>query len=159
MTTITPQYIDPPKAGKKQWSVKDQTGQYYGAFADVANQMKVGGTYEITTESRVFNGVTYHTIKTVKQVSAPAPNGAGTGGSYNTYRKTDPVDAERMMVTALVKAAVQAGTVAVEANNLANAINQVRQAWNMTYGAGASRQAQQQPRPTPSQDMNDEIGF
>lgn len=80
-TNITVQYKDPPKPpapGKKAgpWSIKDEDGVKYKAWADQAAMMDVGGEYSIGYTSEDYQGAPQHTIKEIRPLSAPTPSPA-----------------------------------------------------------------------------------
>lgn len=148
-------FINQPKPGKKKGSIKTDSNLLIGCWPDKLALFQAGGTYEIEYSEQTVNGVTYKNVEKAKQVAAPTPatNGAA-GGGYNTYRQTDPLDAERMFVTAVVRAAIQAGVLPIEATNLANAVNECRRAWNATFGAKQAAITK-----TSNPDMEDSIPF
>ena len=79
--TIQVAYVNPPKPGKKQGSVKDAEGNIYGVWPDKLHLFEPGNVYTIEYTSRDFNGQQYHDFK--KMVEAQAkPNGyaAATNG-------------------------------------------------------------------------------
>ena len=55
---ISPQYIDQPKQGRTNWSVKDAQGNYYSCPPELVGRLAVGVVAEIQTNSKVYNGKT-----------------------------------------------------------------------------------------------------
>jgi hypothetical protein len=79
--------------------------------------LQVGRRYEVETSDREFNGRTYRRItKATPYVAGDgavaAKAAARTGGNdsvnSNSYRRTDPVDSERMFVCAALTAFITA---------------------------------------------------
>lgn len=76
---ITVSFVNPPREGKKQWTIKTKDNRIFGVNAGEQEQFTAGQTYEIETTSREFNGKTYHTITSAKTVSSQTTgNGAAT---------------------------------------------------------------------------------
>jgi hypothetical protein len=82
--TITVQYVNPPKEGKKP-SIKTTDGRYFNVDADALSAFAAGSTYEIESESWDFKGKTYHKIKSAKSPSA-STNGSGNSNSDRSSR-------------------------------------------------------------------------
>lgn len=55
VTTIIPSFIDPPKAGKKLWSVKTQDNEKFSAEDYDAAKLQVGARATIKFETNIFN--------------------------------------------------------------------------------------------------------
>jgi hypothetical protein len=69
---ITPSYIDPPKPGKTNWSIKDSAGNYYSCKPEMVGSFNVGQSCEAMTSSKEFNGKNITFIDSVVGVgSAP----------------------------------------------------------------------------------------
>lgn len=166
MTTaeITVAYINQPKAGKKRGTIKGTDNVLYGVFQDKLGSFMIGGTYSITYEESEFQGSMYKTIKSVQLLKAPGSSATAprpsTGGS-NTYRETSAVDAERMFVTALARAFIQAGHIQPERESVIRLTNALRDAWNQTYGAAAAAKAPARAPvgQQPDDEMSDSIPF
>ena len=91
METIKVQFVNQPKEGKKKGSIKTEDGRYFDVWPNMLSQFSRGESYEITTESREWQGKQYYTIKTAAQVhgngsSAPATNGSNGNGNYSADR-------------------------------------------------------------------------
>lgn len=155
--TIKVSFINQVKPGKKKGSIKTADDVLYGCWPDKLALFTPGSTYEITYDEQTFNGAIYKDIKSAKLIqAAPAVgggNGAATSGGYGTYRETSATDAQRMFVTAIVKAAVQAGTVTLSAESLTHAVQEARLAWDQTFGAATVT------KPPKRDDMNDDISY
>ena len=78
--TVTVQYVNLPKEGKKQGSIKGADGTSYGVWANHIGNYKQGATYSIEYEERDYNGKTYRTVKDAT-LQAPAASHAGNGGA------------------------------------------------------------------------------
>lgn len=143
--TITVKYVNPPAAGKQKGSVKTADGQYFDVWADKIPNFQPNGVYDITYESREYNGRTYHTIKTANpKGSAPAPSGGFQRSGRNSYKETSARDAERMFVCSILKSFVEAGKVQINPNELLHAVNMLRSIWDETFGADDEQPAPQQ---------------
>lgn len=69
--TITPQYIDAPKPGKKNWSIKDTAGAYYSFPPDLAVGLQAGQPVTIDYRTNNFNNKTFNMVERVYGASAP----------------------------------------------------------------------------------------
>jgi hypothetical protein len=77
-------FVNQPKTPQaKSGSIKTEDGRYLGVFANKLSQFAVGGSYEIETKAREYNGKTYHDITSAKPVSAPSGNGNGAHATGN----------------------------------------------------------------------------
>lgn len=151
--TITVQYVNPPKPGKKKGSVKSVAGKTYGVWPDKLDLFQPGGTYVVEVEQNEFNGQTYYGVKRV--IGGPPAGGSnGTAAPatepMGARRQTDDATAERIYVCGIVNAAVPGLLDKGSLNGVAlvKLTNEARQAWRQTFGdKGGS--------PIP----NDDIGF
>lgn len=126
-------YVNPPKGRARNGSIKSTDNRYYGIAPSNLNYFKVGGTYEIEYSESDYQGRTYATIHRFKELSPPPVTANGAAGG--AYRETSAVDAERMFVTAIIRAGIQSQAVALNAGDLISAIQECRQAWQETFGA------------------------
>lgn len=55
-------YADPPKAGKKQATIKTEDNQIFGVWPKEFGLFQPGRTYKVEFSERSFNGKTYRTI-------------------------------------------------------------------------------------------------
>ena len=84
--TIQVAYVNPPKPGKKQGSVKDAEGNIYGVWPDKLHLFEPGNVYTIEYSSRDFNGQQYHDFKKmVEAQAAPIRNGNGHDKSSDMF--------------------------------------------------------------------------
>lgn len=146
---ITIRYVNQPKPGKQNGSVKTPEGVMYGVPPGMLNQFQPGGTYSVDYTSRTFNNQQYMTISNVRMVSPPPQqsNGAvGSGGGTNTYRRTDEVDAERMFVTKLMGDAITGGHVTLMSDDLANTGMMFREVFKRIWGQAGAPQTQSRPK-------------
>lgn len=69
--TTTPKYLDEPKPGKKNWTMKDESGVYFSVSPDMAQGMKIG--VPVTLDYRVnnFNGKTFNMVERVYGAAVP----------------------------------------------------------------------------------------
>jgi hypothetical protein len=160
--TVTVQYVNLPKQGRKSGSIKDVDGQFFGVWPTMLAQFQEGETYEIEYTEKTVNGVVYRDVKAVhpavdaEQFRAPAPqpsrpqpqpkrsapmqqpapqNGNGNGNGNGWYRPTHPRDAERMFVCSTLNAYIQTGRINDDVDALLRAVNTLRQVWQETFGA------------------------
>lgn len=77
--TISVQYVNPPKPGKKQGSIKTVDGQFFGVDPTQLGQFREGGTYTVEYDTHVYQGKEYKTFRrmdgAVPQQSAPIATG------------------------------------------------------------------------------------
>lgn len=145
--TITIANIYPSKGQGKSAFIKDVDGMLFGIWPDKLGLIQVGGTYQIEFSANNKNGTIYRDIKQVHQVEAPKPqpqarslSSAASGpqtaqpqnGGY--FRPTAPRDSERMFVCSTLNAFIQTGRVDLHHKMLAECINELRQAYALTFG-------------------------
>jgi hypothetical protein len=135
-------------AGKKIATIIAAGGTKFDCWPEMLASVEVGRRYEVEVESREWNGKTFQKITKATPVNgaaqAPAPtsttkpmpytNGNGHAGNGNSYRRTDPVDSERMFVCAALTAFIKAGKVEPELGKVTNAVNVLRTAYQRTFG-------------------------
>ena len=148
--TITVQYVNQPKPGRKTGTIKTTGGQYYNVWPDKLHLFQPGGTYKVTYESREHEGVTYNTVKGAEiiavgpqaaPVQSPAPTQQASQAApapqiqapepFN--RAVDPTP-ERIYVCGITNAWVRAHPTDFNAVNLIAVTNAARQAWAETFG-------------------------
>jgi len=61
--TITAQYVNPPKDGKPNGSIKDTNGRYWSAKPEYLSQVQPGMTFGVEYRTSEFNGKTYYFIE------------------------------------------------------------------------------------------------
>jgi hypothetical protein len=69
--TITPKYVNEPKPGKKNWSIKDQGDVYYSIPPDMAPSFKVGQPVTVDYQSKDFGGRSINMVERVYAAQAP----------------------------------------------------------------------------------------
>lgn len=156
--TVTVAYVNQPAEGKKQGNIKTDGGDYYGVAPAMLGQFQPKGKYEITYESRDYNGKTYHTVKTVKALGGPAPSSnTGSGGNR------DEATSENIFVCGIMNAlaANHIGPADITPENIALLTNNLRMGWRRgLVPAGKTATSGMAPKPAqPDDDMNDSIPF
>lgn len=77
--TITPRYIDPPKPGKTNYSVKDDTNVRWSVPPEEASRLQVGVPVSLDYRDNTFNDQIYHMVDAVQAapgtpvIPTPAP--------------------------------------------------------------------------------------
>ncbi len=150
---ITVSFINQPKPGKTNGTIKTKDDQLYGVKPDMLALFEQKKTYDIEFSSREFNGQTYKTVTSVKKVEdAPAASANGAGTSYGRYGATDDKTAERIFVCGGLNAAIEGGHVDLNTEHLTNLVNIFRLVWDDTFGKDG--------KPAKNADMGgDEIPF
>lgn len=143
------QYVNPPKMGKKNGSIKTPDNQIYGVPPNLLPQFQAGGTYQIEYNSREFNGQWYKTVAGVTPVAAPVPSSNAGGGS--AAPKWDDATPERIFVCGAINAAIEGGVIGFDQATIENAVRTLRNVWANTFGNKAVEQAKGE--------LNDEIPF
>lgn len=135
--TITAQFVDPPKPGKKLANVKTADGRRFG-FDPSKVSLQPGGTYTVQTSSREWQGKTYLNIEAVVGAPPAAAQSAPRASGSNGYAKpTDDATAERIYCCGIVNAAISSGSLTLSTASLVAATNAARQAWAQTFGGKA----------------------
>jgi hypothetical protein len=131
-----------PPAGKERGNIVTTDGRKYGLFREKISLCQIGSHYEAeVTDGQYCNIVSAKVIPAASppaqqaQQPAPAANGGGSGNGHGSYyRRTDPVDSERMFVCAALSAFIKAGKIEPELGKVTNAITVLRQAYGRTFG-------------------------
>lgn len=100
--TIEVKYADPPKAGKKQATIKTTGGDIYGIWPDKLGLLQPGRRYNVTYSEREHAGRKYRTITKVDPVQGeqlPPPETSQINAST--------LEQEIAFVTRVVAAAIQ----------------------------------------------------
>lgn len=80
--TVTVEYVNMPKPGKKKGSIKTKELEYIGAWPEELANFKEGGTYDIEYSDSDFKGKTYHNLEALlADVSAAHPTPAQSHSS------------------------------------------------------------------------------
>ena len=154
--TVKAAFVNPPREGKKNWSVKTPEGVFYSVPADLASKIDAGGVYEIRYEDQVFNNTTYHMVKDVTRKEAAPAKPAYKGGKYGPVDDQTPM---RIYVCGALNAALSAGRIPVppsggnfseEENVLVDYTKMLTRVYHKTIGAPVSKLAQE---------MDDDIDF
>lgn len=152
--------ISPAPAGNRSGKIKLDDGRILSAFADKLQMIEIGGTYDFGCVVTQKAGVNYHDVKAIRpaaqQYSAPPrsqparqapgetqrsapvnqhvdpPRQPSNGNNY--YRPTAPRDAERMFVCANLGHFIDRGAVSLEAGQMVDAVNILREVWQSTFG-------------------------
>jgi hypothetical protein len=132
----------PAAPGKKVATVIAVGGAKFDIWPEQLGGIQVGGRYEVEVSQREFNGRVYQKITkatpvngsaatTLASTAKPVPARCDKG---NSYRRTDPLDSERMFVCAALTAFIKAGKVEPELGKVSNAITVLRTAYQNTFG-------------------------
>lgn len=156
--TITPSFINQPKAGKKMGTVKLPDNSSLMAYPAVLNQMQPRGTYKVeydeATES--FN---FRTIRKVLGTEAAAPAAAASGGGG--WRE-DPLKQEQIFVCGIINSAIKAGKIGLTVDSMVELVTRAREVWAKTYGTKTTPAVQEQtaaPKRDVQGEYDDEIPF
>ena len=151
--TLTVQYVNEPKPGKKLGNIKDTNGQPWLVVPSMLPRFAEGETYKVEyTESHADNGMIFRHVKNLYQAepsramqtpperTAPIPQSTRqTNGKKmdqsNFYRPTSPRDSERMFVCSTLNAFISTGRVNNEVEVLVEYVNALRQVYQRTFGA------------------------
>lgn len=142
---VNVKYVNQPKPGKKEGSIKDDTDEFYGASPAILGMMEPDNRYKIQFDSRVYQGKTFKSIRAVEKVEESSANGAA--GQPHSRVATNPTDAERMWTCALVGHFIACGRVTLDLESISEATTLARKVWAMNWGD------------TLSNEMNDDIPF
>ena len=140
-TTLTIAKIVPAD-GNKSGKIVGTNGESISAYANTLAQLRVGATYEIEYTTREWEGRTFKNLKSFSEAPGAAASvarsvAASPPVAQNTYRQTDPTDAERMFVVATLGALIKAGQVTKDKGELLHTTNMLRWLWGATFGADA----------------------
>jgi hypothetical protein len=131
--TVQVKYVNPPKQGKVNGSIKDSNGEMFGVPPALLSTFQEGATYDLEYNERVFKGQTYKTISSAKLISA------GDGMGSSKYGNKDAATAERIFVCGALNAAIQGGHVELSDVTLSNVVNILRSVWSHTLGVPADK--------------------
>lgn len=130
-------YVNPPKAGKKNGSVKTKTGEMFGVPPEKLDQFQQGGEYAVEYSERQFNGQTYRTIIAATLMQPPVQSRSNDTGKYGNK---DDATAERIFVCGALNAHVSSGQAEMSAAYIGNIVNILREVWR-TEMAGPAKNA------------------
>ncbi len=150
---ITAAYVNPPKQGRKNGTIKDASEILYLAKPPILAQFQPGGQYKINYEEYVINGTSFKEIKSAEQVGGAASGGNPSAGARRTYGQDEGL-AERIFVCGAVNATLGNPNVKpyeLAGMGLVELVNKYRKVWQLTFGGGVTKAA--------DDDMSDEIPF
>jgi len=156
-------FVNDAKDGRKMGNIKTVEGVYYSVPVNMLGLFARGGTYEVVYEDNVYQGRTYHHIKTIKQQggeSSPAENKTTNGTGGHKYGATDNATAERIYVCGALNSFIAAGKIDPNANSVRIATDALRTAWRQTFGAPQGSNITTTEAPPPAKagdDLNDDI--
>lgn len=114
MTQIVAKYVNPPKDGGKQSTVKTPDGTIYGFWPDKV-QMVQGKTYEVEVSTREYQGKTYRTVEKASEV----------GGGNGEDRE------QSIFITGVVGRAMQSGK--FDISDISSLAVAAREAWRSVH--------------------------
>lgn len=140
MHTITVAYVNPPKEGKRNGSIKTVEGAYYDCPPALLGMFAKGGTYNVNTTSREWQGRTFHTIASLEAQPtapdqaarrfAPDPKPNGNGAYLDAERKKQ----EQIFVQGILQAYIKAGLVQLNPTQITHAISMLQSVWGESFG-------------------------
>ncbi len=150
LATVTVKFINQPKEGKKEGSIRVQDDSFYGVPPALLAQFQPGGTYEVEYTTREWQGKTFKSVKSAKAVgAAPAgfPGFTGTGG----HDKDTPM---RIFICGAYNNAIQAGQLNIlNEDDCLKAVEIQKRVWRQTLsGEAAAKQAK-------AEEFNDAIPY
>lgn len=126
--TITPKYVDAPKAGKKLGSIKDQHNEYWSVDPGLLGSFRAGAAISVEWEMMKFHdGTERKKITGIVHGTAPHGNGA---------RQSEPApDKDRLIwLTGIVGRAMGSGK--FEANEITALTAAALSAWEIVQSGG-----------------------
>lgn len=124
--TIVAEYVNPPKPGKKQGSVKGNDGHYYGVDPSQLGQFTQGGTYTIEYDTRIFQGKEYRNFRRMDGVAPQTASKPSTSSSSHTK-------SVEMACMGIVGRAVQGVGTVPDGETLMRWFMDIRSAWIATF--------------------------
>ncbi len=150
--TATVRYVNQPKPGKQNGSIKLTDDTFLGVRPNMLSVFSPGTTYDIEFEEREWQGQMYKTVKTAKPASQT--NGATTApqaGGAPVRASWSPKDSEHAFVTKVLGDAVRSGKLDLTAETLTKAVRMLRVVHKEGF-AGSVGQAW-------DEEIGDQIGF
>ena len=142
---ITCQFVNPPKPGKRNGSIKSAEGDYYwGSQATIA-EFRQGEVVKIeyTTKPKDGGGEWRTIVKKIGGAPPVSPN------IPQVRARSNPSDSEQIFTTALLKEFIAAGKIELSTAEIIAAVNALRSAYRNTFG-GTEKQKN-------DTDMQDEV--
>lgn len=115
-TTIEVAKAEPPKAGKKQGTIRTTSGEVLGVWPDKLGLLRPGNSYLVEFSEREWNGRTFKTITKVQPQAANANNSKAASGD----------DREFEFVARVLSASIQACAVTYTREGLTDAVRMLR---------------------------------
>lgn len=147
---ITVQFVNYPKEGKRNGSIKSSEGDYYWGSETTLKQFQKGEvcTIEWNTDD---SGKWKRIVKKISSVPPVLAAGKSTSVGRGEWRPmAHPVDQEQMFVGNLLRERPLLKQPAIEVTDLIEEINLLRDAYRNTFGGS---QKQRDP------EMDDEIPY
>jgi hypothetical protein len=136
--TITPKFINPPKAAGRSASIKDIDGVFWGIPENMMSKFTANVPAKVTYEETAPNeeGRTYRNIKSVMPAPVASPQPSGAPGAQNTGRD--------IFITGVVQRAMQTGQFAV--SDIRMLTLAARDAWDEAHGSAPKTNGRAQQR-------------
>lgn len=152
--TVKVAFVNQPKPGRKQGSIKTEEGTYIGVWPEQLSKFKPGGTYEIEYET---NEKGYHTMKRLVGGDIVPPTAGQALNKTSSFAKGSDTKAVEMVVMGIVGRAHQSTGTLPDEDTLYGQMLAVRAAWTRAFAAPLG------PVPDASKltkdELNDEIPF
>jgi hypothetical protein len=107
--SIRVQYVNPPAAGKKQWTIKDDTGMTFGYYGDKFS-FQQGQEVTIEYSTREYKGKEYYSVEAIVG-SSPAPEQKAAAQRSTEPQKALPDRSWAPFVSNTVAHAIAAGLI------------------------------------------------
>ena len=143
VATVTAKYVNPPKAGQKNGSIKGEDGTLYIVNPKMLSQMQQGGMYKLEWLDNDFKGNTYHIVQSVEAVAQAKATAAQDATS------------ERIFVCGALNAALSNPNVTPLGTDIEGFVRTLRAVWDATFGAPPEAPKKK----TTAEELNDEIPF
>jgi len=157
--TVTVQYVNQPRAGRKMGSIKTVDGKYFGVFPELLPKFGRGGVYEIEYEQTIGqDGNTYNTLKRILSIkglpaisSSNSSNSGARPASVGGHSHTAAVE---MFVMGVIGRAYEGTGMLPDESVLVEHVRALRSAWER--GFASEQKSEEKPL---SQELNDQIPF
>ena len=154
-TTVVPSFVNPPKAGKREGSIKVADGSYYGVPPALLSNFQAGNSYTVEyTEKQGTGQWAGKVFRSITRIAAteqakPEQAAAQQSGGGTRYGATDDKTAERIFCCGALNAAIQSGNVVLGKPELITLVNDLRAVWANTFGG----------KPQAADDIGDQVPF
>ena len=135
---ITCQFVNPPKPGKRNGSIKSAEGDYYwGSQATIA-EFRQGEVCKIeyTTKPKEGGGEWRTIVKKIGGAPTVPP------GFQTPRQRTNPTDSKQIFVTACLKEFIGVGKVDANSASVVAAGNMLKNAYETLFGTPAKQETQ-----------------